>query len=764
MNKTVYWFNEVDKNDINLVGGKGANLGELYQNKIPVPNGFIVSAQAYFKFLKFSSLDTKIKDLLKKVDPNNGKLLQEASSLIKKVIISSPIPESIVEEISAAYEKLVANKEVLVAIRSSATAEDLPGASFAGQQATFLNIKGLPQTLEAIKKCWASLFETRAIFYRANQGYDHFKVGIAVPVQKMVQSEVSGVMFTLDPTTSDKTKIVIESVWGLGEMIVQGKVNPDHYEVNKTDFKITNRELGNQAIQMVRSGNKTVELKVGRKFIKEQKLPDNKIIELAKLGRKIENHYLFPQDLEWALEDNQLFIVQTRPVTTIEGVSKVIKEGNVKNLTEDLPLLLSGSSACPGVAWGKVVILKNAKEIDKVKTGDVLVTTMTNPDFVPAMKRAAAIITDKGGKTSHAAIVSRELGVPCVVGTNYATKKLKTGSGVTVDGTNGKVFSGSPNIREIHLLARTADKEGEVKTDLKTATKVYVNLAEPELASEMGQRKVDGIGLLRAEFMIAQIGTHPKKLIKERRSQVFVNSLADNLKTFCSAFDSRPVIYRATDFKTNEYKDLKGGAEFEAHEENPLLGYRGALRFIMDPDVFELELEAIKKVRNKFGFKNLWLMIPFVRTIKEMEEVKKLVSSSGLHRSPSFKLIMMCEIPSNVILIEEFLETGIDGVSIGSNDLTMLILGADRDNDKVSGDFNELDPAVLWAMEKVIKACLKKRLYVGICGQAPSIFPELTKKLVQWGISSVSVSPDAIEKTRQIIFEAEKELVNKRKS
>lgn len=763
MNKFVYWFSEVDRKDGSLVGGKGANLGELYRARIPVPNGFIVSSSAYFKFIKDSGLEVKIRSLLKKVDAENSKLLQEASHLIKKSILSSPIPDEVAEQIVKSYETLSNKRPTLVAVRSSATAEDLPEASFAGQQATFLNIEGKEKLLKSVKECWASLFEARAIYYRENQGFDHLKVGIAVPVQKMVQSEVSGVMFTLDPVTSDKERIIIESVWGLGELIVQGKVNPDHYEVNKKSLEIIKKEPGNQSIQMIKKGTKTLELPVSISFRHKQKLSDEKIIELAKLGKKIENHYLFPQDMEWAMEDDELFIVQTRPVTTIDETSKTIRDVDTKQLTKDLSLLLSGASASPGLAWGKVVIIKNAREIDKVKTGSVLVASMTNPDFVPAMKRASAIITDKGGKTSHAAIVSRELGVPCVVGTNLATKRLKNNTVVTVDGTEGKIFSGSPKIDKVKLAQKEAAKH-KISENIKTATKVYVNLAEPELAEDIARRNVDGVGLLRAEFMIAQIGTHPRKLIKDKQSKVFVDSLAEGLKSFCSAFDSRPIIYRATDFKTNEYRDLKGGEEFEEHEENPLLGYRGAMRFITDHEVFNLELEAIKKVRNKFGLKNLWLMIPFVRTIKELEEVRKLVHVAGLHRSPSFKLIMMCEIPSNVILIDKFLEAGIDGVSIGSNDLTMLTLGADRDNSKIASDFNELDEAVLWSIERVIKACLKRHLYVGICGQAPSIYPELTRKLVEWGISSVSVSPDVIDKTREIIHESEKELVRKRKS
>ena len=388
---------------------------------------------------------------------------------------------------------------------------------------------------------------------------------------------------------------------------------------------------------------------------------------------------------------------------------------------------------------------------------------MTNPDYVPAMKKTVAIVTDKGGRTSHAAIVSRELGIPCVVGTNKATRVLANSRAViTVNGAAGKVYQGALNQERLAAIHYVEKKKVEQVRSLKTATKVFVNLGEKGLVDEVSNRPVDGIGLLRAEFMIAEIGVHPQAMIEARKQKLFIEKLANSLKVFVQGFDPRPVIYRATDFKTNEYKNLKGGEKYEEDEPNPLLGFRGAYRYISNPQVFEMELAAIKMVRNKYGFKNLWLMIPFVRTLSEMEQTKKLIAAAGLHRSASFKLLMMAEIPSNVILIDKFLDLGIDGVSIGSNDLTMLLLGLDRDNAKVSGEFDELDPAVLGAIEKIISECRKRKLYSGICGQAPSIYPELTEKLVEWGISSISVSPDAIEKTREIVYEAEKKLVAKK--
>ena len=758
MPKFVLWFPETSKEDIPIVGGKAANLGELVRTGIPVPEGFTVVSQAYFDFLEKANLKNKIVTLLQKIDTDNTNILNEAANLIKKAIEGSPIPEEISKEIVDNYRKLAKDGSGLVAIRSSATAEDLPEASFAGQQATFLNVKGEKEVIEAVKRCWASLYEPRAIFYRKEKKFDHMKVGIAAVVQKMIQSEVSGVMFTIDPVENDKNKIIIEAVWGLGEFIVQGTVTPDHYEIEKKDFAITNKQILKQPQQLIRVGKENKEIIVAKAYQSVQKLPDEKIKELAKIGRKIENHYGFPQDIEWTLADGHLSIVQTRAVTTIKEVEKSLK----RHIQIDLPVILQGSPASPGIAVGTPKVLLSAKEIGKIRPGDILVAAMTNPDYVPAIKKAVAIVTDKGGRTSHAAIVSRELGIPCVVGTKVATKIFGNNRFlVTVNGGEGKIYKGALAQKHLAAIEYIEKKKEEHVRSLKTATKVFVNLGEKALAQEVAKRYVDGVGLLRAEFLIAEIGTHPRKMIADRKQKVFIEKLAEGLKVFASAFDPRPVIYRATDFKSNEYRNLKGGAKYEEDEPNPLLGFRGACRYISDPATFEMELEAIKMVRNKLGLRNIWLMIPFVRTLTELEQVKKLVSACGLNRSVSFKLLMMAEIPSNVILIDKFLDQGIDGVSIGSNDLTMLLLGLDRDNAKVSSQFNEMDPAVLTSMEKVIRECRKRKLYSGICGQAPSIYPELTEKLVGWGISSVSVSPDAIEKTREIIYEAERKLVSK---
>ena len=753
----VVWFKQVGKDDVGLVGGKGANLGEMTQAGFPVPPGFIVTAEAYREFIKENNLEEKISHIIKPIDYQKNASLNKAAKEIKALILKGKMSETLTKEIFDAYQKLGGVlKDALVAVRSSATAEDLPGASFAGQQETYLNVKGEANLLLRIKDAWASLFGARAIFYRHEQKFDHFKVAIAIPVQKMVESEKSGIMFTLDPITNDKTKVVIEAIFGLGELIVQGAVTPDHYEVTKHDMKIVVKNIATQTKQLIKRGTDNKEVHISERDGKEQKISNMQILKLAAIGKKLEHHYYFPQDSEWAIEKGEIYIVQTRPITTIK-TEKEMQEAEKQTTQQsasitNLELLLQGSPASPGIAAGPVKVLKSAKELEKVLPGDVLVAPQTNPDFVPAMKKAVAIVTDSGGRTSHAAIVSREIGIPAVVGTGKATTMLRDGMVVTVNGAKGEVYKGG-------ILGKQSTTTTTAQ-HIKTATHVYTNLAEPEFADIVAKRDTDGVGLLRAEFMMAGIGKHPRQFIKEGRQKEFIDHLATGLEKFCKPFYPRPVVYRASDFKTNEYRHLKGGQDFEPEEPNPMLGFRGAYRYMHDPDVFNLELEAIKHVRNKLGLKNLWLMLPFVRTVHELEEVKKIVAAAGLHRSPNFKLWMMVEIPSNVIILEKFIEVGIDGVSIGSNDLTMLLLGTDRDNNTVASEYNEQDDAVLWAFEKVIKTAHAHGITSSMCGQAPSQYPELLEKLVRWGITSVSVSPDVIESTREKISEIEKHIIS----
>jgi pyruvate,water dikinase len=773
MKKNVVWFETVDKNDIGLVGGKGANLGEMLTAGFPIPYGFVVTANAYFNFIKHNNLAQKISNLLSIVNFNNPKELTDISIAIKKLIYAAEVPKDLVSEIFNHYENLVArenkilhkkaglNQTVnriramyqppLVAVRSSATAEDLPGASFAGQQETFLNVKGEHDLISKIRECWGSLFNERAIYYRHEQGFDHFKVGLAAVVQRMVQSEESGICFTIDPVTNNKKVITIEAIYGLGEYIVQGVVSPDHYEVDKNSFEILKKETTFQNVKMVRKGTKNVEEKISKSVGSKQKITDEQIQTLAKIVKKIEQHYYFPQDLEWAIEKGNIFIVQSRPITTV-------KEDNTKNdkvkIGTTNEVILKGDPASPGIGVGIPVIIRSPSEIDMIKKGDILVAPQTNPDYVPAMKKASAIVTERGGRTSHAAIVSRELGIPAIVGAEHATRILAKEKIISVNGETGEVYKGSVIIAG---HAEKIDKIHHEASRLKTKTHVYVNLAEPEMAEKISRMNVDGIGLLRAEFMIAEIGVHPKQIIKENKQHIYINKLADSIEKFIKPFAPRPVVYRATDFKTNEYRHLAGGAAYEPREENPMIGFRGASRYIADKEVFMMELQAIKILRDK-GYRNLWLMIPFIRTPAELVQIRNILQDFGLLGLPSFKLWIMVEIPSTVILLEEFIKIGIDGVSVGTNDLTMLILGVDRDNQEIAHLYNERNPAVLWALEKIVKTCRAGGVTCSVCGQAPSDYPEIVEKLVELGITSLSVNPDVIDKTRIQIAQIEEKL------
>jgi len=742
--EAIVWFDQVAKQDIPLVGGKGANLGEMTRAKIPVPPGFIVTSSAYFDFVESSGVRPKIHSILHGLNVEDSRALAAASVKVKELIMDTLLPESLAMEIRDAYAKLGSG---LVAVRSSATAEDLPEASFAGQQSTYLNQEGANMVVNAVQKCWASLFEARAIYYRQEQKFDHFKVGIAVPVQRMVQSVTSGVIFTIEPITHDPTKIVIEAIYGLGEGLVSGEINPDLFIVSKDGPAILSRRISFQDRRLVRNASGSGEAANYWQQVpvikqEQQKLPDEDVLKLAKLAILIEKHYGMPQDIEWAKENGSIYIVQSRPVTAIKEQAKE-EEPEIK-----APAILEGSPASPGLASGPVKILMNPTEIDRVDSGDILVAEMTTPDFVPAMKRAAAIVTNRGGRTSHAAIVSRELGIPCVVGTHEATKLLHNEQVITVDGSHGKVYNGKVTRR-----IQTASVASLVRDAIKTRTRVYVNLAQPELADMVAARNVDGVGLLRAEFIISGIGKHPNYMIETGRQEEFTRKLYEGILPFAKAFNPRPVVYRTTDFKTNEYRELEGGDKYEMQEENPMLGYRGASRYIRDIESFRMEIEAIKRVRK--GYPNLWVMIPFVRTVNELKRTIEILEAEGLKRGPDFKLWMMTEIPANIFLMDEFIDAGIDGISIGSNDLTQLTLGIDRDSEKLQETFDERNGAVMAALEIAVKAAKRKGITSSICGQAPSVYPEMTEKLVEWGITSVSVSPDMIGTTREIIARAE---------
>ena len=751
----IVWFAEVGRDSVALVGGKGANLGELTQANIPVPPGFVVTTYAYREFIDHSGLDHILRRILDGLNVDDEDQLKSTASAVQHAIEQAEMPASLQQEITAAYAEL---GEGPVAVRSSATAEDLAEASFAGQQATFLNIDGSVNVVEAVQRCWASLFEARAIFYREQAGWGHLDVDLAVPVQRMVQSESSGVMFTVDPITNDANRIVIEAAFGLGEAVVGGLVSPDHYEVDKAKEQIVERQTFTQDRKLIRSPDGVIDPEHGPNVwisLSEHdggqpKLNDAQVVELTKIGKRIELHYGSPQDIEWGWGDDQFYLLQTRPITTVAPAART--NGDNPAPTPTAAPILDGSPASPGIATGRIRVILDARETSSINEGDVLVAEMTTPDFVPAMKRAAAIITERGGRTCHAAIISRELGVPCVVGASGATQ-LTDGREVTVDGANGLIYEGMQS----ELLNWWQDREEELYAPVATETKLYVNLAEPEIADRVAERDVDGVGLLRAEFIIARLGEHPRNFISTGRQDEYVRRLSEGMRKIASAFDPRPVVYRATDFKTNEYANLTGGDLYEPEEENPMIGYRGAARYIREPDLFELELRALEHVR--LDHSNLHLMIPFVRTPDEMSRVVQQVDDYGLDRNASepggFQLWMMVEVPSNVWLLDEFIDCGIDGVSIGSNDLTQLTLGIDRDSERFADTFDERNPAVLKSIEHVIATAKRRGVTVSVCGQGPSEHPDLAQRLVDWGITSISVTPDVIEQTRHLVAQAE---------
>ncbi len=764
-------FKEINKEDIPYVGGKGANLGEMYNSGFPVPPGFAVTAYAYEKFLEITGIKDEIKEVLSDLNVDDNDSLQSASKQVQTIIRAEQIPDEISSAIVKAYESMykssydlpksvgmfinAAREPPFVAVRSSATAEDLPGASFAGQQATFLNVKGGDDLLEAVKDCWASLFTARAIFYREKNKFDHFKVKICVIVQKMVDSTKSGVAFSVDPITEQPDKIVIEAGWGLGEAIVSGAINPDHYVVDKDDWKIIEKKIMKKDFMIIRdpSGkNKKIILDEPKRS--SQVLADEEIIELAKVVKRIEDHYNFPQDIEWAYEGKKLFIVQSRPITTL-------KKEKIETAPEPSgEPILKGLPASHGIISGRVKIVHDVNELDKVQQGDILVTKMTDPDFVPAMKRAAAIVTNEGGITSHAAIVSREMGIPCVVGTEKATQILKDGDLITVDAINGLVYKGE-QVKSLKAAeAKPVEQKPKVPIEqIETATKIYMNLGIPEKIDDYKDLPIDGIGLMRVEFIIADdIKEHPLHMIEQGREQEYIDKLAEGIKKVASAIYPRPVIVRFSDFKTNEYENLIGGDKYEPKEDNPMIGWRGVSRYVSEvfEPAFRLECRAIKKVREQF--KNVWVMLPFVRKTSEVKKVIKIIQNEGLIRDEQFKIFIMAEVPAVAIMPEEFAKLEIDGASIGSNDLTQLILGVDRDSELLGkmGYFDERNAAVLHGIKRIIEGFHKHGKSVSICGQAPSTYPEFAEFLVMSGIDSISVNPDVVEKTKRIVAAAEK--------
>lgn len=767
------WFEQLEREDVAIVGGKSSSLGEMTAKvDVPVPYGFATTAYAYRYFFEKSGLDDEVRELVGELtDVENSALLRDVCARIRQAILDKEMPQDLQEAIAAAYEELGQKMNIdqpYVAVRSSATAEDLPDASFAGQQDTYLNVQGAETIIAKVKECYASCFTDRAVYYREKQGFDHLDVALSAAVQMMVFSKAAGVMFTVNVATGDDQNILMEAAWGLGEYVVQGTVTPDNYTVCKKTNKIIEKNVNGQDIKLVRkAGGDCEEQMVPLDEQNEQKLTDEQIIELAGYAKKIEEHYGCYMDMEWGVDerDGKLWILQARPETVWSRRNKEngAPKEEKKAVTTDRKVIVKGLPASPGQVSGKVHVILDPSRIDEFKEGEILVTEMTAPDWVPAMKKAKAIVTDSGGMTCHASIVSRELGIPCIVGTKSrgeaATTTIPDGIDVTIDATHGVVYEGI--IEEPKKEQATQQAAVVAEYFPPTGTKVYMNLGDPELAEKYSTLPCDGIGLMREEFIwTTYIHEHPLHLIKIGQPEKVVDQLAEGIRQVCQAMAPRPVTLRFSDFKSSEYRDLKGGDEFEPYEPSALLGWRGASRYY-DPkyiDAFKLECLAVRKVREEFGLKNLHVMIPFCRNVEECEKVVNIMAGCGLARGKDFKVWLMAEIPANIILADQF-NKYVDGYSIGSNDLTMLVLGCDRDNDTVSHIYDERNLAVKRAIRHLIEVAHKDGKTVSICGQAPSVYPEFCEFLIKSGIDSISVNPDTVKFTKKLVAQVEQRVM-----
>lgn len=768
------WFEQLERKDVDIVGGKSSSLGEMTaKTDVPVPYGFATTAYAYRYFIKESGLEEKMRSILSELtDVENSALLRDVSARLRDAIMAEKMPQDLQDAIGAAYVELgkrVGEENPYVAVRSSATAEDLPDASFAGQQDTYLNVQGAETIIAKVKECYASCFTDRAVYYREKKGFDHIEVALSAVVQMMVFSKTSGVMFTVNVATGDDNNILIEAAFGLGEYVVQGTVTPDNYTISKHDHKIIDRCVNEQDIMLVRKkGGDCEEVQVPEELRKVQTLTDEQILELADYAKKIEKHYGCYMDMEWGVDErtNKIWILQARPETVWsrrnkEGGAKVQESKSMT--TTDHKVIVKGLPASPGKVSGRVHVILDPSRIDEFKEGEILVTEMTAPDWVPAMKKAKAIVTDSGGMTCHASIVSRELGIPCIVGTKSrgeaATVTIPDGIDVTIDATHGVVYEGI--IEEAKKDNQAGAAVAVAEYFPPTGTKVYMNLGDPELAEKYSSLPCDGIGLMREEFIwTTYIHEHPLYLIKTGHPEKVVDQLAEGMRQVCQAMAPRPVTLRFSDFKSSEYRDLKGGDEFEPYEPSALLGWRGASRYY-DPkyiEAFKLECQAVVKVREEFGLKNLNVMIPFCRNVEECEKVVKIMAECGLERGKDFKVWLMAEIPSNIILADQF-NKYVDGYSIGSNDLTMLVLGCDRDNDTVSHIYDERNLAVRRAVRHLIEVAHSEGKTVSICGQAPSVYPEFCEFLIKSGIDSISVNPDTVKFTKKLVAQVEQRVM-----
>jgi len=768
---------DVTRADVPTVGGKGANLGEMLRAELPVPHGFVLTVAAYERMREASGVGPRIDALLRTLRIDDTTDLQRVSAQLRETILAVSLPSDLITAVDTAYSRLAQSTpgtgDPLVAVRSSATCEDTAEFSFAGMFESVLGVRGPDVLADAIRRCWASTFGARVLYYRLSRNMPA-EMPVAVVVQRMVSSLKSGVIFTADPSTGESAHVVIEAAWGLGEVVVGGQVTPDHYVVDKRSFEVVEHRIAAKEFlleALPEGGTRRVMLDHDPRE-QSMVLTESELAALARFALASEQHYGAPQDMEFAIDGSGMFITQTRPITTLPPATASASAAQATAATPaaqepsappaatpaaaQAPLL-RGLGASPGAATGRVRVLTATAQAGQLQPGEVLVAPMTSPDWVPIMRRASAIVTDAGGMTSHAAIVSRELGIPCVVGTRVATRTLRDGMLVTVNGKEGSVLAGAVHVAD--APQRNARPATVAAVSPVTATRVYVNLAEPERAAEIAARDVDGVGLLRAEFMMmsALQGVHPRELIERGQTDDFVHRMTEGLTTIASAFAPRPVVYRAMDFRTNEFRGLQGAEHHEPVEANPMIGYRGAFRYTREPDLFALELHALAEVRKQYP--NLHLMLPFVRTGWEMQRCRALIDDSALAGSRDLELWVMAEVPSVTSWLDEYVRLGVTGVSIGSNDLTQLVLGVDRDSEVLAPFYDERDRAVLDAIRAIIERAHALGVTASICGQAPSVHPEFAARLVEWGIDSISVNADAIERTRRYVAAAEQRLI-----